>query len=356
MVKYFFKRILPLIVTVFALVFPLFNVRAANDKLLDEQILGSYKGILTLWHIENFEGGKNSRETFLFKRTLEFSKANEGVFIQVINMTEEQMLINLSSGPMFDLISFSSGIGDIIKSYLKSYDGTINVTDNFLDGIYLEGKLMGLPYSAGGYVLMAYEDTLNKSGIKFEDMTNFIFSENSKAKTEPLSVGFSKYNNPLKAIQTLTDKKGNLQSNIFETVQSEAYTEFVSKRAIFLLGTQRDIFKKLNRESAGDIENIQTVFVKNYTDLVQYIAINKHSDIFKQTMARKFMEYLTSDGAQTKLSDIGLFPVNFKNIYTGQKYLENFELAVKNCETISVFTSKEELQNLRQNSKTALSN
>jgi len=355
-IKYFFKRILPLLVTVFALIFPLFNVTAAKEDLLEEKILGSYKGILTLWHIENFEGGKNSRESFLQRRALEFNKLNEGVFIQVINMTEEQMLTNLQNGAPFDLISFSLGIGAIIKSYLKVYDGKVNVADNFLNGIQTDGNYMGLAYSAGGYVLMAYEEILNKAGIKFEDMSNCIFEKSSKVKAEPLSVGFSKYNNPLAAIQSLTGKKGSFRGNIFETTQSEAYTEFVSKNAVFLMGTQRDIFKKLNRESGGELDNIRTVFVKDYTDLVQYIGISKYSDVFKQTMARKFIEYLTSDAVQEKLSDIGLFPVNFKSIYTGEKYLEDFELAVKNCKTINVFTSKEELVSLRQSSLKALTN
>jgi len=345
MVRKIVFRIIPLLITVFALIFPFLNITLKQQNIIGDTLTSSYKGILTLWHVENFEGGINSRENFLFKRAVEFEKMNEGVFIQVLNMTDSQALNNLVNGAAFDIISFSQGTGNIISSYLSIYDGKINTLDNFSLGINVEGRYYGVPYSAGGYAVLAYADMLKRAGINKEDVLNNLFSAkiSSKSKIDSITMGFGAFNNPLKALASVTQNKGNFSPDIFLKTQQQAFSDFLSKQSVFLLGTQRDILRILARENAGKIEEMVIIPVSGFTDLVQYAGISKNADKFKKAMAVKFLEFLTSNETQRKLNSIGLIPVIEENIYTLEKYLEEFEIAVKRCETNNVFISQEKL-------------
>lgn len=356
MLKNIVFKIIPLLFTIFALIFPFLNLTFPPQKIIEDTVIGSYKGILTLWHIENFEGGIGSRENFLFKRAVEFEKANEGVFIQVLNMTDSQMLNNLANGATFDIISFSQGTGNIISSYLKTYEGKINVLDNFSQGISVDGKYFGLPYSSGGYAILAYADMLKKANIKKEDILSSLFSAKiSKSNAVSLAVGFSAFNNPLKALTTITQaKSGSLNENAFSKTQSEAYSEFLNKEAIFLVGTQRDIARILSRENAGKLEEMVIIPIPDFTDLVQYAAISKTADKFKAATATKFLEFLTSDIVQRKLNSVGLIPVIQENIYSSDKYMAEFESAIKKAMTNNVFISAEKITELRKEALKAL--
>lgn len=344
MVKKIITRIIPLLITVFALIFPFLNLTLKSESITDNSLSG-YKGILTLWHIENFEGGVGSRESFLFKRAIEFEKVNEGVFIQVLNMTDSQFLNNLEKGAAFDIISFPQGTANIISSYLSVYEGKINTIDNFSSAINVEGRYYGVPYSAGGYAVFAYADMLKRAGINKEDILKNLLSAKISAKNriDPIIMGFGIYNNPLKALSIITNQKGNFSKDMFSKTQSEAYSDFLSRQSVFLLGTQRDVARTLGREAAGKIEDITIIPLSDFTDLVQFAGISKTSDKFKKTAATKFLEFLTSDETQRKLSSIGLIPVIEENIYGSTKYMAELELAVKKCETNNVFISKEKL-------------
>ena len=46
-----------------------------------------YKGIITMWQIDGFEGGAGSRKQFLLSQARDFEKQNQGVLVMVINHT-----------------------------------------------------------------------------------------------------------------------------------------------------------------------------------------------------------------------------------------------------------------------------
>ena len=78
--------------------------------------------VLSLWHIESFEGGKKNRKSFLEEIGIKFNKKNSNIYLSVLTLTEEQLFLNLQNGLMPDLFSFSIGSGRIISSYLEELD------------------------------------------------------------------------------------------------------------------------------------------------------------------------------------------------------------------------------------------
>ena len=67
--------------------------------------------ILTLWHVDSFEGGVGSRADWLKKRALEFEKTHKGVYVDVVKLTYSQLTQKLAEGRPFDLVSFGVGVG-----------------------------------------------------------------------------------------------------------------------------------------------------------------------------------------------------------------------------------------------------
>ena len=79
--------------------------------------------VLTMWHIEGFEGGVGSRCDWLGKRAREFEKRNKGVYLDVIKLTEAQLEDRLAQGQSFDLISFGLGVGESVLPHLRRLTG-----------------------------------------------------------------------------------------------------------------------------------------------------------------------------------------------------------------------------------------
>jgi len=69
-----------------------------------------YKGIITIWQIDGFEGGAGSRKQFLLKVAREFEKENDGVLVMVMDQTLKGATENIKSGKIPDIISYSNGL------------------------------------------------------------------------------------------------------------------------------------------------------------------------------------------------------------------------------------------------------
>ena len=65
-----------------------------------------YKGVLRLWHIDGFEGGKGDRASFLARVARAYESANEGVLIMITSHTPESAEDALDRGFLPDMISY----------------------------------------------------------------------------------------------------------------------------------------------------------------------------------------------------------------------------------------------------------
>lgn len=164
-----------------------------------------HERILTLWHVETFEGGVGSRGDFITGRAVEFGKKGRHVLVKT--HTIESAKESLKKGEKPDLVSFGIG-ADFVVPMAKRV--TLTVAGEKV-------KSRAFVWAQGGYFLF------RKSG------------DETPIKTLTISDGGK--NLPLGAANLTGVKYENI-----ETVKStDAYLKLISGNTDAMLGTQRDI-------------------------------------------------------------------------------------------------------------------
>ena len=265
-----------------------------------------YEKVLTLWHIDTFEGGTGARSDFLNSRATEFGE--KGVLIMVISHTPESAETAFSTGATPAMISFGTGL-DFIAPHVKS------LPNKKIPPAGIIGKTYAYPWCKGGYFL------LRKSG------------DNRPIKR--LIVSDGKRNLALGAAYFLNE---NYEEIILKE-PPEACADLISAGdGTALIGTQRDIKRLIARGL-----NYTATPLEEYNDLYQYIAVTANDEA-ACAVARKFIDYLLTEKSQKKLSAYGMMP-----IINGVPVCESLTCynAAKTTASVSAFTSQNSLDNLK---------
>ena len=261
-----------------------------------------HERILTLWHVETFEGGVGSRGDFITGRAVEFGKKGRHVLVKT--HTIESAKESLKKGEKPDLVSFGIG-ADFVVPMAKRV--TLTVAGEKV-------KSRAFVWAQGGYFLF------RKSG------------DETPIKTLTISDGGK--NLPLGAANLTGVKYENI-----ETVKStDAYLKLISGNTDAMLGTQRDI----RRFTVKNFAYTATPLEK-YNDLYQYVAITT-DDEDKLPTAKAFAEYLLSEKTAKKISSLYMIPRYFS---LTDAPLQSYD-ASKNEKTISPFISLLNLETLKE--------
>ncbi|MBO4251601.1 MAG: hypothetical protein J5911_02950 [Clostridia bacterium] len=293
----------------------LFTAFIGKDKITDNGVSllpAEYKGILTLWHIDTFEGGVGSRKQFLLSVSRGFEKENQGVLVMAMDYTVENAEKAMSEGKFPDLISYGAGVSvSNLQPITLKGAGDMQTAYN--------GEVYALCWCRGGYCLIENPDFID-----------------GKSATGKLVVSQGKYTNPLVAF-ALSEKR---QADFEILSPINAYIKFTAGKSKYLLGTQRDIHRLMVRGMDFTVTPLD-----GYNDLYQYISILSQ-DEKKAFYARKFAAYLVSDSVQSKLNKIGMMSRSLSVEYDSPELALMQKTVAKS--TISAFSSKEligELQN-----------
>ena len=298
-------------VLAFAAAFTGFYGRAKISDSGVQAEAAEYKGILTLWHIDTFEGGVGSRKQFLLSISRNFEKQNAGVLVMATEHTAESAEQAFKDGKRPDLISFGAGVDvkDLrpLDVALPAYGGGYN------------GVTYAVPWARGGYCI-----------IENPDYTG------NKNEKPPLIVSQGEYTNPLLAF--LLSGKSETDFEILPPM--DAYVKFVSGKARYLLGTQRDINRLMTRGT-----DFVSTPLNGYNDLYQYIAVTS-GDAVKAEYAQKFVKFLLSDDIQRNLHKIGMYGC-YCNVEYDSPDMAAMQ-AAKSEYCISAFSSKELIKDLQE--------
>ena len=326
--RYLFKIYISVLIVLYMVFAPIsiFPQLIANQNKVNENLNLDYVGVLELWNIDTFEGGSVSRTRWLEKRAIEFENKHKGTYIVVNNMTPEQARMNVQSGKKPDMISFGIGVGEEIFPLLNEYTGKINVREDLLNGGKINSKIYAMPYILGGYILASE----NELGNNLENVGFGNLSSNNFSVALCLS--------GLK-VNTVNDKSFLLDSFM-------AYEKFLTKNFDVLCGTQRDAYRLNNKVENGSLNNVNFKYLSGFTDLIQYIGISTTS-IKEKEICTKFIEYVTNEEVQNTISNISMFSVLNKKIYSSS-YLNDMENELmKEIKTINVFLSGNKLQEIK---------
>lgn len=272
---------------------------AANA--LTEREPEGYGGILRLWHIDSFEGGKGSRAAFLRNAAKEFSERT-GVFILVTVHTAGSAEAALERGELPDMLSCGSEpFAAELAVPLEGYD---------FAPARAGGKTYGYPWCRGGYFLFGAEGC---DAAETRPDNTVIGSGPGGAAAAYLS--------------------GLPQGEYAVYGASEAYTAFAGGKYSFLIGTQRDYWRLTSRELA-----FTAVPLTAFGDLWQYLFICA-KDTGKYRGCIDFLAYLLSDEIQSTLSRIGMMSIR-TSVYTDDGPLALAEAALP-ARSASAFLSEE---------------
>lgn len=342
--KKVFKFLFCILCTLFLLLSPNFIFNKNNfinnfNKFL--KISQKEQVVLNVWHIETFEGGVKSRKKFLEEAGIKFNKNNPNLFISVTSLTEEQLFLNLKNGLTADAFSFSIGSGYLLSSQLEELEENKNINKNLQRYGKIENKIFAYPYMLSCYIAIS------------KDSSSLLLKEKLNLKNKnTLGFGFATedYINPAKVL--VNNNVTGLDESKFYNCQTSynAYSNFVGGKFKTLIGTMRDYYRCKNREELGKLSNCCYEYLSGYTDLIQYIGINKNCNNKTKEVAKSYLNYLLSSNSQTNLKNYGLFSSTQNCIYSNV-FLHNIEQNLaNNINSINVFSSYDKINNNKKES------
>lgn len=267
-----------------------------------------HEQILTLWHVETFEGGVGSRGDFITKRAVEFGRKGRHVLVKT--HTAESAKRAAENGEKPDLVSFGAG-ADFVVPLAKRVTLTVA-------GEKIKGR--AFVWAQGGYFLF------RKSG------------DVSKIRTLTVSDGGENLSHGAAYFSGVKYER-------IETIKStDAYLKLMSGKTDAMIGTQRDI----RRFTVKNFSYTATPLEK-YNDLYQYLAVTA-DDEDKLSTAKAFAEYLLSETAAKKLSALYLLSRNFP---ASDSPLSDYDPA-KTEKTISPFVSAANLEAIKEDLRNSL--
>ncbi len=306
-------RVILAVTIVFSCVFTAFIGKNKIAEGVQVEQRPEYKGIITFWQIDTFEGGVSSRRQFLLKTASMYEKNNDGVLIMVTNHTLEGAENSIKNGNLPDIISFGTGL---------EINGVsvINTDKNIACGMVGE-KCFAVPWCRGGYFLIS-----NPS----------LTTQTKPDKIDKLLVSTATYTQPLLALSLENIKVDEVEVK----APMDAYIKFVAGKTPYFLATQRDIHRLNNRGMDYKAEPLYA-----FCDLYQYASVTA-TDQTKNYYANDFVNYILSESVQKNLSNIGMFSCFYQVDYTDNA-LSSMQKG-KNFSTISAFTQKKKLLELQE--------
>lgn len=229
-----------------------------------------YKGVLRLWHIDGFEGGKGDRASFLARVARAYESANEGVLIMITSHTPESAEDALDRGFLPDMISYGGdcAFAADIAFPLAKYDCAAASAG---------GETLGVPWCEGGYFLFTAEGD-------FSDVS---------AENTVLSQGRGTFPVAAAALEGLR--------GAFEVQPSvQAYVSLIDGKYKYMLGTQRDVWRFSTRGFS-----VEAKPVESFSDIRQYLSVCTGS-AEKYNACLDFLDLLLSEEVQKQLVSVGM--------------------------------------------------
>lgn len=251
-----------------------------------------YKGVITVWQIDTFEGGTGSRKNFLLSAARGYERKENGVLVMVITHTEESAKEAFGKGETPDAVSYGTGFPVTGAKKLS-----IKGSSSEFSGGRIGDDVYAVPWCRGGYVLIENPSAKSertgqtKSKTELPDLSEETLLVSEGEHTAPLCAA---------ALSGLKIKSAEILSPM------EAYVRFTEGKTRYFLGTQRDVVRLTRRETSFKIYPLS-----GYNDLYQYISLASSSPE-KSVYAERFIEYLLSESVQKTLGKICMFSTLLK--------------------------------------------
>jgi len=348
--KKVFKAVFCVLIIAFLALTPQFvfnkdNYKVNLNKYLN--LLDKPKIVLNLWHIETFEGGSASRGKYLEKQAMKFNNLYNNCYVYINTLNVNQLKDNLQNNLTADVFSFGVGAGCLLSSTLNTLPKTNKIRQDLQPYGQLNKQILAYPYLLSGYCLISHENLLKESNFKDKNYYNNLTI--NKKEIKGLSFAREESFNPVEVLKVNNIKLSG--TNLLNSATSYAsYLQFISKKTVSLLGTNRDVIRCKNREENGSLNSCKYTYLSGFSDLVQYIGVNKTLTGEKQKYAIEFAKFLLEDEAQKDVKNYGLFSTINLQLYD-KDYMMHFENALKqNLLSVNVFSTFQQIESNKKDS------
>lgn len=290
-----------------------------SNDITKQELFGQeseFKGILTVWNIDTFEGGSVSKSDLIESIAREFEKNNKGLFVFVENMSVEEFSQRIENESP-DIISFGSGLFSIMENYCcQQANNSPQIYENILKSVMYEEKTNIYPWCMGGYYLLSSYEALQEYDIEQINLVDERFNlgktknyNNKSFEIKSLTLGTSEYHSSVEALKELGEIKYDcLDEEYVSQTTYQAYVKFCNNKAAVLLGTHRDLTRLKNKLHQGVFSGLKTVLIK-FSDMLQYAGVVRTDDEIRTKYSNLFCQFLQSDYAQNKIAKTNLLPV-----------------------------------------------
>ena len=326
-----FKLLCLCLIVAIVSAFPTLAIIKNRSEGLEKNLNGdisNFQGVLTIWNVDTFESGSQSKTVFLEEVSRQFSLKNKGLYFIIKNLSVDEMTENFMNGVFPDVITFGHGIGEMVKPILETLNtnSVESIRSDVLTSGTINGELKAVGFLMGGYILASTEEKLATAGIETNQKLSDVLNsagydvETKKSVKHVASVVYGENVFIRPEIMSEVAFGLALEDKSVSPTMYDAYVDFVGyDKGTILVGTQRDLYKLSGRVKVGKISGIKIEYVNSYTNLIQYAGVVNNQDSARVELSKKFIEFLATVEAQSMTSKIGMINV------IGQKFYEEGE-------------------------------
>ncbi len=277
------------------------NYIASGRKQLTQRLRAenteSYQGIIRLWHIVGFKPKTGSLSSWLGRAASAVEKRHRGVYFEVEGMTAEEYEARRKRGERADVYSFPCGWKH--PEELKPQETALeNMRGNLAETGRFNGSSYAVPYATSGYFLAVNSRLMQEKGLNADTLKDAIRSGTVKISGDAVVACIYGASSSLSSIEDFKNEK--------------AVAAFVDARET------GDMERRL-QEGKGFLFELYDC--TNYTDLVQYIGVDREADDTMAGYIKELVEYVLAPERQSSLSELGLMPVAAESTVSDAKKL-----------------------------------
>lgn len=244
----------------------------------------SYQGIIRLWHIVGFKPKTGSLSSWLGKAATAVEKRHRGVYFEVEGMTAEEYEARRKRGERADVYSFPSGWRH--PEELKPQEAAPeNTRGNLAETGRFNGSLYAVPYAASGYFLAVNSRLMQERGLNADMLKDAVRSGTVEIAGDAV-------------VACIYGASGSLHS----------IEDFRNEKTIAAFVDARETGDMERRLQEGKGFLFELYDCTNYTDLVQYIGVDRETTETMAGYIQELVDYILAGERQSSLSELGLMP------------------------------------------------
>ena len=255
-----------------------------------------WSGVITLWHVVGFKPAQGSVTAYIESIAAKYEREHKGIYIEVLGLSPEAVTERLSRGERPHLWSFPAGGLDLNE--LKPLFISAPSFAGDLAPLKTEEEMRALPFLYSGYFLLGNTVLIQELGLAWPESNDpDVLRETLQAAMNARSTGrYGAVCAPEHIAKHLW-LKGTLAQD----------GDFKAGQVPFLIGDAR-AFGDLTRKMATGGFTFDAMPLGGYTDLVQYLGVDKSASGGYFDHGQAFLQLLLEPNSQAKLTSLGALP------------------------------------------------